>query len=161
GRSFHAFMQTTADANGRIHFERVPPGVAKAARITMGANADPYHPRVTWSFPSQTVDVTPGRSTSVVIGGHGRPSNANLGRPEDGSHVRIRLYASQLDSSARYGVDGIDAFLHSPAGMTYQRNEVRIADDGTFRIPHVLPEDYMLMVYAVSDAGAVSTLRKL
>jgi len=139
-----AFQEAVADKEGRFVFEFVPPGRAQISRN----NSPP---------PSQHLDVLAGSSTKFVLGGRGRPVLGKLVGRNSWDNMRIRIapnaprpgaMGTKYDPWPAYG-----AFLSSAAGKNYVKNEIRVKNNGTFRIENVPPADYQLFVRELTDGG--------
>ena len=147
------------DEVGRFIFERVTPGRMEVYRYVDGAD----HRGWTASHPV-IVDVKPGETVRVQVGGTGRPVIGRLALPEGisladlvlghGGHLTTR--PSELPTPADYPdwTDDQrsawwDAFRKTPEGRATSRTRERqyalaLRPDGTFRIDDVPAGRYVL-----------------
>jgi RNA polymerase sigma factor (sigma-70 family) len=143
-----------SDATGKFLLEHVPPGDSRAA-IDDGPEAAP--------ILSRSVHVNPGETVQVQVGGVGRPVKGRLVAPRG---VEIRNWTKQV-TLARLHVEWADyhvpkeltgsaverwklEFEDTEAGRAWFRDQYaygfKVAADGSFSIPEVLPGNYHLFV---------------
>jgi hypothetical protein len=143
-----------SDANGEFTLEHVPPGDCRVA-IDDGPGTAPIF--------SSPVQVNPGETAQVQLGGVGRPVTGKLVAPPG---VEIRSWPNQV-TLARLSVEWHDyhvpkeltgnaverwklEFEDTEAGRTWFRDQCsydfKVGADGTFSIPEVLPGKYRIFV---------------
>jgi hypothetical protein len=143
-----------SDATGKFTLEHVPPGDGRAA-IDNGPDTAP--------ILSPWIQVKPGETAQVQIGGVGRPVTGKLVAPPGleirnwTNQVTLARLQSECDS---YGMPkGLTGnaqerwkleFKDTEAGRTWSRNQnlydFNVGADGSFTIPEVLPGKYWLFV---------------
>ena len=158
--------QATADASGRFVFERVVPGEAKLwRRFPTGPQTQ------NWSFLT-LIDVQPGATARVTIGGTGRPVIGRLIAPaaiadwadwsnDWGSWIQRKQHVPspppELDG--REKVRWRLAWERSEEGKAFRQAErrygLKVAPDGTFRIEDVEAGIYELRII-LADAPRVT-----
>ena len=147
-------FSTRSDATGKFTIEHVPPGDGRVA-INDGSG--------TATIVSPWVAVNPGETAQVQIGGVGRPVTGKLVAPPG---IEIRSWTNQV-TFAQLHVEWDDyhvpkeltgnaverwklEFENTEAGRAWFRNqysyEFKVAADGSFTIPEVLPGKYRLFV---------------
>jgi RNA polymerase sigma factor (sigma-70 family) len=143
-----------SDANGEFTLEHVPPGDCRVA-IDDGSATPPIF--------SSSVQVNPGETAQVQLGGVGRPVTGKLVAPPG---VEIRSWPNQV-TSAQLSVEWDDyhvpkelsgnaverwklEFEDTEAGRAWFRDqcsyEFKVGADGSFSIPEVLPGKYRIFV---------------
>jgi hypothetical protein len=143
-----------SDANGKFTLEHVPPSDGCAA-IDDGPDTAP--------ILSPWIQVKPGETAQVQLGGVGRPVTGKLVAPPG---LEIRSWSNQV-TLARLHVEWADyhvpkeltgnaverwklEFEDTDAGRAWFRGqysyEFKVAADGSFSIPEVLPGKYRLFV---------------
>jgi RNA polymerase sigma factor (sigma-70 family) len=143
-----------SDATGKFTLEHVPPGYGRAA-IDDGPDTAP--------ILSSWIQVKPGETAQVQLGGVGRPVTGKLVAPPG---VEIRSWPNQV-TLARLHIEWDDyhvpkeltgnaverwklEFEDTEAGRTWFRNQYsydfKVGADGSFSIPEVLPGKYRLFV---------------
>jgi RNA polymerase sigma factor (sigma-70 family) len=143
-----------SDATGKFTLEHVPPGDGRAATDD-GPGAAP--------ILSSWIQVKPGETAQVQIGGVGRPVTGKLVAPP-GLEIRnwtnqvwlARLqteydsYAMPKDLTGNAQEKWKLEFEDTEAGRTWSRNQnlydFNVGADGSFTIPEVLPGKYWLFV---------------
>jgi RNA polymerase sigma factor (sigma-70 family) len=143
-----------SDATGKFTLEHVPPGDGRAA-IDDGPETAP--------ILSPWIQVKPGETAQVQIGGVGRPVTGKLVAPP-GLEIRnwtnqvtlARLqteydsYAMPKDLTGNAQEKWELEFEDTEAGRTWSRNQnlydFNVAADGSFTIAEVLPGKYWLIV---------------
>ena len=165
---FEGLVESThrTDQDGRFVLDRVVPG-----RLTVGRpvrDKDGYG-RVLSN--AVDVDVAPGQTVQVTIGGTGRPVIGQLALPEGASmadfvtgHVRLRsrppvlrMPANYMDFNHDQWTIWWDAFRKSPHGRDYFEGDrqfaVVVRPDGSFRIEDVPAGRYVLKLPFHGNAG--------
>jgi RNA polymerase sigma factor (sigma-70 family) len=143
-----------SDANGEFTLEHVPPGDCRVA-IDDGPGTPPIF--------SSPVQINPGETAQVQLGGVGRPVTGKLVAPPG---VEIRSWPNQV-TSAQLSVEWDDyhvpkelsgnaverwklVFEDTEAGRAWFRDqcsyEFKVGADGSFSIPEVLPGKYRIFV---------------
>jgi RNA polymerase sigma factor (sigma-70 family) len=143
-----------SDATGKFTLEHVPPGDGRVATDD-GPETAP--------ILSSWIEVKPGQTVQVQIGGIGRPVTGRLVAPPG---VEIRSWTNQV-TFAQLHVEWDDyhvpkdltgnaierwklEFEDTEAGRAWFRDqysyEFKVAADGSFTIPEVLPGKYRLFV---------------
>jgi beta-lactamase regulating signal transducer with metallopeptidase domain len=168
--------QTTTDASGRFTFDRVEPGEVGVGRMIMGQ---------TWSTttgPYAHVDVKPGQTATVTIGGKGRPVIGKIQVPPqlkgkinlDRLSGRFMTQTSPLRPPLPPGWEKMSLeakkqwrtrFENSPEGHQFaqkireQQDGLQsygfvINPDGSFRMEDVVPGTYVGngIIYGPSNA---------
>jgi RNA polymerase sigma factor (sigma-70 family) len=143
-----------SDATGKFTLEHVPPG---DGRVATDDGPDMAHILSSW------IQVKPGETAQVQIGGVGRPVIGKLVAPPG---LEIRSWPNQV-TMAQLHIEWDD--YHVPKGLTGNAEErwklefedteagrawfrdqysyeFRVAADGSFTIPEVLPGKYRLFV---------------
>ena len=152
-RGVHGFysIETRTDAQGHFSFDRVIPGAGEVSRVvvTEFGNGSRQHMGC-WQEP---VDVAPGQTVLVHIGGRGRPV---VGRIVLRAAAGVpRRLAAEPAGDAREG-PGLQ-----PIAGTLRRTPTRSSDiaasldkDGRFRIDDVPPGHYELTVTIDAPPGS-------
>ncbi len=160
--------EAETDEQGRFVVERVVPGEARATTASrQGTNRGSYA-----SLCSTTIEIKPGETTRVTIGGQGRPVIGRLIAP-GGTALPLNLAGAR--GSLTKKSDQIEmplpadfstweperrraysfAWYKSPAGKASRRamraSGLKIESDGSFRAEEILPGLYEL---SVTIAGA-------
>ena len=160
--------ETRTDAEGRFEFARVAP-VDIRVKLALG---DPLHPQ--GDSYGVLVELKPGATALVKLGGTGRPVIATIARPPgfdtDGEYVDGSTFDLESDRPRIPYPDAIQAkhdvfasfkwaadWWVSPAGRadraTYFRlNWARLQPDGTIRVDDVPPGKYRLTLRYSPDA---------
>ena len=149
--------ETTTDEHGRFVFERVTPGAITVYRYVDTADHRGWIP----SNPA-VVDVNPGQSVHIEVGGQGRPVVGQLKIPQGFKLTdlvcgfcklaTIRHEPRQPDDYPDYSSDEKGAwyerFWKTPEGKMFYQEErqyaVALNADGTFRIDDVPAGQYVL-----------------
>jgi RNA polymerase sigma factor (sigma-70 family) len=147
-------LTSIADSAGRFTLEHVPPGDGRVLVADDGGAAPILSP---------SVQVEPGESVEVQVGGNGRPVTGKLIAPQG---VEVRSWTNQV-TFAQLHVDwnsynmpenltgsAIERwrleFEDTEAGRAWLRDqysyEFEIRPDGSFAIPEVLPGKYRLFI---------------
>jgi protocatechuate 3,4-dioxygenase beta subunit len=122
-----------ADEEGRFVLDRVPPGKARACRQFR------LNDRMTLFSHDVPIEVKAGETTTVTIGGTGRPVIGKVAIPDP---VKDKLDWGTLDYHVRnQSPEGANRTL----GMKFER-------DGTFRVDDVPAGDYLLRFSAYAPA---------
>lgn len=156
----HLTAQT--DSGGRFVFTQVPPGEHRIVRV-MNANPPEAGSRILQTQVTRAV-VNPGETTSVTVGGLGRPV---IGRVVVGgsdspinwkqNYYTMELKLPELQAPSRDDLVAFDAwqqaFYSSEEGKNRMRSQrtydFEIASDGAFRIEDV-PAGTYVMTFKVS-----------
>ncbi len=159
-----------SDANGNFTLEHVPPGDGRVA-IDDDAGAAP--------ILSAAIEVNPGETARVQIGGVGRQVTGRLVAP---TGVEIRNWSNQVtfaqltrewdpypmpdDLTGNAADQWKLEFADTEAGRAWLRDQCaydfKVGADGSFSIPEVLPGKYRLFVSVVQGSlgsGSDSTAR--
>ena len=155
----------TTDRMGRFVFDRVIPGTASVGRsIRVSPNS--------WAtYSREVIEVEPGETAKVWIGGEGRPVIGRFVKPDqfelaiDWSHSRHWLqlkrppYRQPQGATEEERAESYRKWLETDEGKAYQawqkdrRNHAfRIEDDGSFRIDDVTSGTYDLSL-TILDGG--------
>jgi hypothetical protein len=146
-------FSTSSDADGKFVLENIPPGIGRLKIDDQGSA----------TILSDTIQVNSGETSQVQIGGVGQAVTGRLVAPPG---VEIRSWSNQVTISqlnregASYampeGLTGNAAerwkleFADTEAGRAWFRDqcfyEFKVAGDGSFVIPEVLPGKYRLFV---------------
>ena len=147
-------LSTQSDASGNFAFEHVPPGAGRV-QIDDGEGFAP--------ILSSAVQVNPGATTQVRIGGVGRTVTGKLLAPAGAEirdwsnqvslaelHVEYDSYPLPKDligtAAERWKLE----FENTEAGHAWLRDQYsydfKVAADGSFTLPEVLPGRYSLFV---------------
>ena len=145
--------ETTTDENGKFVLERLFAGEASISKvITTGDNSTQY-------MNYYTVDIPPGQSQTVTIGGTGRPVIGKValasGGPANFRYARGNLYASQQPpTSTDYSkmteqqkAEWLKKWYDSQNRKPSASFNILIEQDGSFRIDDVSAGIYTLSVY--------------
>ncbi len=119
--------ETTTDASGRFVFERVMPGAVEVGRTVESGQMSSTYPL------AAPVDVPPGATAKLIIGGTGRPVVGRLSVPKE--------LAGQHEWTFRL----VDFRPDRPRGRVYAG---KLAPDGSFRIEDVEAGTYDLLIQA-------------
>jgi hypothetical protein len=157
-------MQSSTDGEGRFAFDRVPPG-----RVTVALQVK-LSPNTTGSTQSTYLDLKPGETARVEVGGKGRPIAGKVAIPDAlKGKVNWAISHTSLNTKARMPQPKLpedwatmaaelkqkwhDAWMKSPDGQANQKAQqemkyyaVRVEGDNTFRVEDVLPGTYQLSV---------------
>jgi thiol-disulfide isomerase/thioredoxin len=150
--SLHTEFRTNTDAQGRFVFEFVPPGNYSVHRMipTGGGGSS--------SGPHEVVQVQPGKTASVKVGGTGRPV---VGRMKvlnpyvaiDWSSGHNYFYAHSIYPRPPENLtsrEEIEAWRNQPeiqkAQAAVRDYPLRMAADGSFRMDEVLPGKYEMFI---------------
>ena len=149
--SLHTEFRTNTDAQGRFVFEFVPPGKYSVYRmIPLGNGAS--------SGPQEVVQVEPGKTASVKVGGKGRPvvGQMKIMNPYvaiDWSSDRNHFYANSIFPQPPTNFttrEEFDAWRNQPeiqkAYDATRRYPIRMAADGSFRMDEVVPGKYVMQI---------------
>ena len=130
-------VSATTDAQGRFVVERIAPPQALLALVT-GTEA--------W------IEIKPGETTRVTLGGMGRPAIGRLKAWRELDWTKVRL-SMRLEAPAAALLDQEDGawkewgkFLASEHGKLYRRDGLPAKPDGSFRIENVPQGSYHLSV---------------
>ena len=143
-----------SDASGKFTLEHVPPGDGRAA-IDDGPDAAP--------ILSPWIQVKPGETAQVQIGGVGRQVTGKLVAPPGLDirswsnqvtiaqlHVQYDSYSMPKDLTGNAAERWKLEFEDTEAGRTWFRDQYaydfKVGADGSFTIPEVLPGKYRLFV---------------
>jgi hypothetical protein len=163
--SVHTFysIETRTDAQGRFVFERVIPGASEVARVVVTdfGNGSQQHMGC-WQEP---VDVAPGQTVEVRIGGKGRPVVGRIAlQAPPGVHVDWRQNQPATIEKAR----GFNPFrnLFGPDPRQNDRFAASIDKNGRFQVDDVPPGHYELTITidalpASDRPGPVQELRRV
>jgi peroxiredoxin len=162
-RVYHQ-LETQADENGRFSFNRVPPGrVQVALQVQLTENSTSY-------THGQSVDVQPGKTVEVKIGGNGRPVIGKVTVPDsikdqvDWRYANTGLRSNvkppepkrpdnfdQLDEAARR--KWYEDWQKSPEGQAWVKTQqeskyfaLKVEPDGSFRVDDVPPGPYAIYI---------------
>ncbi len=152
GDSPRAFWmnEVITDADGRFVCDRVVAGELFVDRVFPTSNGQGAVDGLT-----TTIEVREGQVTRFILGGPGRTlvgrfeAPKDLGLPIDWSKVRVDLGLK----APHIGFPGDETvwknyrtFLNTEEGRTYNRYNLPVGRDGSFRIESVPPGDYQLMI---------------
>ena len=162
-------LDTTTDAGGQFHFDRVPPGPASLSRLV---RSDPDDDPVGWTLDQRTV-AHAGQTVDVVLGGSGRKVVGKVLLPAALAERADWRYSGQLtvrqhtpdwpmpddvrNGSAEQRKKWRRAFAQTEAGKAFiaKLNEsfndfradvLEFRRDGTFEVNDVVPGEYELSV---------------
>jgi hypothetical protein len=174
-RPFVFSAQTTADANGRFVFDHVLPFPLPGVRLARVRHTRSGNPNRTYSV-GEFVAVEPGRTTTVTLGGKGRPVIGRVEVPTgwsrpvdfardgfailrtDGPEVPLPIALTRGHTSTDdvQWPEWLDSWQQSPEGAAaqtaYVRTTVELAPDGSFRFDDV-PSGAYRVVGGVIDHG--------
>jgi beta-lactamase regulating signal transducer with metallopeptidase domain len=139
---FHQ-IETRTDAQGRFVFDRVTPCAGEVSRVivTEFGNGSSQHMGC-WQEP---VDVAPGQTVEVRIGGKGRPVTGRIAlKAPPGIHVDWRQNRPATIEKARNRNPLLGFFAQDP--RQNERYAAAIDKDGAFRVEDVPPGQYELTV---------------
>jgi hypothetical protein len=150
--------EVVTDKQGRFRIDKVPPGLAQLSRVAK----ENINEATQSFFPTQFIEVAAGTPTAVVFGGDaGQPVIGRLVGRSDWSGVRIHVEPE----APHIGFPGDDVqwdayaqFLASPAGKSYQRYDVEVRHDGTFRVEGLPAERYQLLAMELRNGKAVAQI---
>ena len=178
--------EAETDARGRFVFDRVVPGeLVHAGHVVYRDNLGESGSRVLIQAHSASIEVSPGRTSRVDLGGTGRPVigrvalpagfdmgiDWSLGNPGTGgasTSLKLEQFVpyprSQVTPEAK--AQWLQDWLKTEPGKVFQRAERRydleIKPDGTFRVEDVPPGTYTLTIAAnwanTSRGGILETL---
>lgn len=148
---FHA----EADDDGRFVLERVPPG-----RMHLGQQLRMARGGFTTGGTSGFIDVAPGQTVHLALGGTGRPVVGRMVRPS-GSGVTVdwsygnaefrRQVPSPEPPASLTDEEKARWWLESDAALAYRRDSrmfpFNIGPDGSFRVEDVPAGSYLLTVW--------------
>lgn len=132
--------QAVTDSNGTFVFERVPPGQVRISRLI------PINNRMKRFGHSMNVEAKAGQTTSVTIGGMGRPVMGKVLVPD---YLKEKFDWQHTDYGLR---------IDSSEGP-YRQLGFKIEIDGTFRIEDVPAGDYYLYLNAYGPPAPHQTFR--
>lgn len=148
----------TVDKEGRFTFNNVAPGWVQLGRES--------NPPGEWSGmslkPIWHVDVSPGETLNYVVGGKGRPVTGKVEGFKNWKNVRVSMQV--VLNYPRLGFmanpkdptwPAFNAYQKSPAYLFFNKSEVEIAADGTFRIENVAAEKYQIVALEKDDEAFV------
>ncbi len=160
------------DESGRFVFEKIVP----SREMELSSTEQPFVPGTPVTYRRQRVEARSGQTTQVVFGGKGRTIRGRVTFPGDkpsGTKValsgRISIQSNRLEvpyptkfylNSSRDSVQEAsvwhEAWKSTQEGIAYQdafqRYDLPLAEDGSFEIPDVLPDDYRLLAWYEHDA---------
>ena len=157
GGNTHVTRETRTDAEGRFAFEAIPAGKAKVGQV-FETDDGGWHNFEAASLP---VEVRPGVTTAVTMGGLGRPVVGTVVAPRGDDRfepvsVRVRIFPSAPPISgpsdvaaktwAAYG-----SWLSSPAGRHREQSGVAPDAQGKVRFERVPAGSYHVQVYVPAD----------
>ncbi|MFO0891524.1 MAG: carboxypeptidase regulatory-like domain-containing protein [Isosphaeraceae bacterium] len=165
--------ETRADDQGRFVLERVVPG---ELRVTLGSEFS--------SSYGSLLEIRPGETTRVTVGGKGRPVVARIAPPSgfdpDADYVSSSLFQIVSDRPViPYPQDVLNQgestkarwsrqWWGSPEGRAYRRAYfaifgVRLQPDGTLRAEDIPPGEYRLNLWytAASQRGVESSTQRV
>jgi hypothetical protein len=153
------YGETKTGADGKFVFTRVLPGRAQISRWVVAAEPNASATRSS-VFPGLYVhvEIQPGDTTPVLIGGQGRKVTGRLIGHEKWGGVTFHFYPAaphigfvdeEDDDWKAFG-----RFGGSPIGPLFFRGKLKPNADGTFEIPHLLPGRYQLFVDAPGIVGS-------
>lgn len=136
-------VETQTDAEGRFVFDRVIPGASEVARVVVTelGNGSQQH-MACWQEP---VDVAPGQTVQVRIGGKGRPV---VGRVTLQAPPYVRVDWRQNRPATIEKARGFNPLqgLFGPDLHQNDRFAANLDKDGRFRVEDVPPGHYELTV---------------
>jgi hypothetical protein len=148
--------EAITDADGRFACDRVTPGRLIIDRVFASRDGEGAVHGL-----ASSIEVREGQTTRVSLGGPGRAlvgrmrATKDFGLPIDWSKVRVQLGLP----APHIGFPGDDsiweiyrAFLNTEEGKTYDRDNLPVERDGSFRIESVPPGDYVLSVWLCGPA---------
>lgn len=151
-------VDLTTDEAGRFSADHVPPGRTYVQLISKTADG--------WVSIVGTgvwVDVGPGQTTSIALGGVGRPVHGQLEPPPDlpraidltRIHLWVRLRAPHVGFPGDNEMWAAQSrLLSSPEGKAYYHDHVPVAADGAFRIDRLPQGSYQLIgILQTGDNG--------
>jgi hypothetical protein len=154
GVSFEPY-QTKTDDTGHFVFEQVPPGKHRIARLVQQGQAFTH-------MPIGDVDIPPGSTATVTLGGQGYAITARLGWPDNVSpgagmhafaHISTAPPPSLAEATKQLSSDpsALARLQQSPEVQEYHRNarhfEAAIgADYKSVSAEQLPPGDYILMI---------------
>jgi hypothetical protein len=151
---FMTFVATTDD-KGHFAFPQVPPGTFKVVRRV-------HVPPNGWSeqpLSDGTVEIRPGETTSITLGGSGYSIKARVRWPDGVKpgkdwNLFVSLFSAPPSAVLKAQNDpaALAALENSPEVQNYQRTarhfQADIADDYAISVENVPPGDYTIMAMA-------------
>jgi hypothetical protein len=146
-------VSTTSDPEGNFTLENVPPGIGHVSIKEAGV-----------IICQSPVEVPPGGTAQVQIGGVGLPVSGRLAAPPG---VEVRSWTNQVqfaqlssESDPLPVPDGITGetyerwrqeWWETEAGQAWSRQrhayDIQVQPNGSFVLPEVLPGDYRLIIH--------------
>ena len=145
-RQIYFNYKATTDKHGRFVFEKVPmQGTVEVGReIILSRNA---LLRRTGKTHTTTIELKPGQTTKVTLGGTGRPVVGRLQLP-DGVKESADWNSSFSTNSIREALDPAFFFGAGLPLRSLPSHSFRVEADGSFRVEDLPPGDYELSVRA-------------
>lgn len=142
--------KTTSDDQGKFVFDDVPHGWAQVSSLQAVDGAGGNPPLLGFSRPTLQVWVA-GETTSVVIGGRGRPLKGEFAGRDNWQGVRLKLFPVAPRPGDSELWRSYAEFAKTRIGQLYHR-EVELAPDGTFRLEQVLADRYQWTLHGPGGA---------
>jgi hypothetical protein len=155
--SVYMHYTAIADESGKFSFERVAPSFVRVARTMTPHNHGVNNPAAQSFFPLDRIELKPGETATVTLGGVGRPVVGKLVPPEEIDHwwTHARLECSEPPEDIDFrNIDFNNEELMKEIMEAQYRNFAKrenslrsaVAPDGTFRIDDVSEGDWQLTV---------------
>jgi thiol-disulfide isomerase/thioredoxin len=127
---------THTDKQGRFRFDRVVPGPGSGDRVVAVPYDGGSHQAGGWRT---SVEISPGKTTKIVIGGRGRPVTGRVKLPDNAD--------AEVDWSINQPVV-IEAWnkATSQRAETFAQFPAKLSESGRFEVPDVTAGDYKLTV---------------
>ncbi len=139
-------IESQTDAQGHFVFEHIVPGHIAVMRVTVVQHGNMS--RHSYCY-GKLLDVAPGETTKVVLGGNGRPVIGRVKIPEiDGKPVDLSASeALNVSPTRQQNVAQVEGEYYTKQFST------AVAHDGSFRLEDIPPGNYTLSFSIIKPGG--------